>query len=192
MLEPMTTMGDARMKATFTPVAGSMQGDAVAHHLWATDRLLEFCERLTDEQLRQHAAGTYGSIIDTLRHVVGSDRWYLTFFSTSASPLPAIDESNGATLAQLRTETERNAAAWTEVLAGDPDPERDVAEMDPRWEFHVPLGFRLAQATHHGTDHRSQVCTALSTLGIEPPEIDVWAYGDAIGRTRFVELAASS
>jgi hypothetical protein len=36
------------------------------------------------------------------------------------------------------------------------------------------------------------VCTALSTLGIEPPEIDVWAYGDAIGRTRFVELAASS
>jgi uncharacterized damage-inducible protein DinB len=192
MLEPMTTMGDARMTSTFTPVSGSLQGDAVAHHLWATDRLLEFCGSLTEEQLQHHAPGTYGSIIDTLRHVVGSDRWYLTFFSTSASPLPAIDESNGATLEQLRTETERNAAAWTEVLAGDPDPDRDIAEMDPRWEFHVPLGFRLAQATHHGTDHRSQVCTALTTLGIEPPEIDVWAYGDTIGRTRFVELVASS
>ncbi len=44
--------------------------------------------------------------------------------------------------------------------------------------------FRLAQVIHHGTDHRSQVCTILSTLGIEPPEIDVWAYGEATGRTR--------
>jgi uncharacterized damage-inducible protein DinB len=29
---------------------------------------------------------------------------------------------------------------------------------------------------HHGTDHRSQVCTALTRLGVEPPEIDVWAW----------------
>jgi len=41
---------------------------------------------------------------------------------------------------------------------------------------------RLAQAIHHGTDHRSQTCTALTTLGIEPPEIDVWAFGREDGR----------
>lgn len=35
---------------------------------------------------------------------------------------------------------------------------------------------------HHGTDHRSQICTALTTLGIEPPEMDVWAFGAARGR----------
>ena len=40
------------------------------------------------------------------------------------------------------------------------------------------MGIRLAQAIHHGTDHRSQVCTALTTLGIEPPAIDVWDYAD--------------
>ena len=38
------------------------------------------------------------------------------------------------------------------------------------------MGIRLAQALHHGTDHRSQICTALTTLGVEPPEIDVWAF----------------
>ena len=36
----------------------------------------------------------------------------------------------------------------------------------------------------HGTDHRSQVCTALTSLGVEPPEIDLWDYGEATGRTR--------
>jgi uncharacterized damage-inducible protein DinB len=110
----------------------------------------------------------------------------------SQSPLPEIDEESDTSLEDLRAESVRNAAAWSEVLAASPNPEADVAEIDPKWEFHVPLGVRLAQATHHGTDHRSQVCTALTTLGIEPPEIDVWAYGDATGRTRAIELAPSS
>ena len=35
---------------------------------------------------------------------------------------------------------------------------------------------------HHGTDHRSQICTALTTLGVEPPLIDVWAFGLQTGR----------
>jgi uncharacterized damage-inducible protein DinB len=34
---------------------------------------------------------------------------------------------------------------------------------------------------HHGTDHRSQICTALTNLGIEPPDIDLWAFGEAEG-----------
>ena len=41
----------------------------------------------------------------------------------------------------------------------------------------APKGIRLAQVLHHGTDHRSQICTALTQLGIEPPLIDVWDYG---------------
>ncbi len=44
-----------------------------------------------------------------------------------------------------------------------------------------PAGIRLAQVLHHGTDHRSQICTALTTLGHEPPEIDVWEYGEVVG-----------
>ena len=39
-----------------------------------------------------------------------------------------------------------------------------------------------SQALHHGTDHRSQICTALTTLGMEPPLIDVWDFGAEVGR----------
>jgi uncharacterized damage-inducible protein DinB len=76
-----------------------------------------------------------------------------------------------------------NGPAWAEVLAADPDPEAIVTRhRDDGSESHAPAGIRLAQALHHGTDHRSQICTALTNLGIEPPAIDVWDYADKDGR----------
>jgi uncharacterized damage-inducible protein DinB len=66
----------------------------------------------------------------------------------------------------------------------------DIKEIDEGWEVHSPVGIRLAQVVHHGTDHRSQVCTALTGLGVTPPEIDVWAYARASGRERAVQLPA--
>jgi uncharacterized damage-inducible protein DinB len=44
------------------------------------------------------------------------------------------------------------------------------------------MGIRLAQALHHGTDHRSQICTALTSLGLEAPAIDVWDFAETQGR----------
>ncbi len=44
---------------------------------------------------------------------------------------------------------------------------------------------RAVRSAHDdGTDHRSQVCTALTSLGVEPPDIDVWAYARESGRER--------
>ena len=65
-----------------------------------------------------------------------------------------------------------------------------IRHRDDGSESHAPLGIRLAQALHHGTDHRSQVCTALTTLGVEPPAIDAWDYADQDGRLS--ETAPSS
>jgi hypothetical protein len=53
---------------------------------------------------------------------------------------------------------------------------REVDESDG-YERDAPFGIRLAQALHQWTDHRSQICTALTTLGLEPPAIDVWDFG---------------
>lgn len=164
----------------------SMLSDAMAHHVWATERLIDECASLTPAQLVTPCPGTYGSILGTLRHVVSSDGWYLSFFREQPAP---IDEEADVSLAELRSAIERNGAAWTEVLARQSDPEEDVPEQGDGWEFHAPAGFRLAQVIHHGTDHRSQVCTVLTSLGITPPEIDCWAYGEATNRTRAVRIS---
>ena len=89
--------------------------------------------------------------------------------------------------AELRDAMERQAAAWERLLERDLDPDAvTVARQEDGSEFHAPLGLRLAQVLHHGTDHRSQVCTVLTSLGIEPPGIDLWDYGDELGRTKDV------
>ena len=170
-------------------MTASLLGDAFAHHIWATERLIDECGALTPQQMTTPASGTYGSIIDTLRHLVASDRWYLSFFP-SGDRLAPMDENAQISLAGLRSAIASNGAAWTELLAGELDAHTDVVELDKGWEIHYPVGVSLAQVTHHGTDHRSQVCTALTGLGVTPPEIDVWAFARATGRERAERLPA--
>jgi uncharacterized damage-inducible protein DinB len=163
----------------------SLLYDAFAHHTWATLRILDTCEPLTSEQLATPVPGTYGSIMDTLRHLVGADTWYLTFFRDDVTEL---DEKASAGFDELRSATTTTGDAWLALLEAGVDADTDIVEHGNGWEDHGPAGFRLAQVVHHGTDHRSQICTVLTTLGIEPPEIDVWAWGQAVGRTRTVDL----
>jgi len=162
--------------------------DAFAHHEWATLRLIDTCLGLTPEQLETTVPGTYGSIIDTMRHTVGGDASYL--FVTTGGRTAMVDDER-MDLAELRAEMERHGAAWSELVGGDIDPDAVlVRHRDDGSEMSAPLGIRLAQALHHGTDHRSQICTALTSLGIEPPYIDVWDFGLEDGRV--VEVPPTS
>jgi len=169
-------------------MTGSLLKDAMAHHIWATERLIDACEGLTREQLVTSVPGTYGPIIATFAHMVSSDGWYLNFFRDWTN---LIGEDEGVTLAELRSAIAANGAAWMEVLDDELDPDTDMVEHGDGWNFHAPLGIRINQVIHHGTDHRSQICTALTSLGIEPPEIDLWAYAEATGRAKPEHLTAT-
>ena len=157
--------------------------DAFEHHAWATLRLIDACAVLPAGQLDTTVPGTYGSIIDTLRHLVGADSWYLYRCGGESAHRIEDDEEAGMDLAALRQAMTDQATGWRAVVAGEIDPDTDiVARRDDGAEMHAPLGIRLAQVLHHGTDHRSQVCTALTSLGVEPPLIDVWDFGAEVGR----------
>lgn len=154
--------------------------DAFGHHVWATQRLIETCTSLSREQLTSPVPGTYGSILDTARHIVGSDAWYL--FVLTEGRVPRIDEDT-MELEELRAVMDRHRAEWPLVLRDGPDPDTIVSVQRPDGtKSHAPAAIRLAQALHHGTDHRSQMCTGLTALGQEPPDIDVWAFGELDGR----------
>jgi uncharacterized damage-inducible protein DinB len=165
---------------TVHAMSRSLLEDAFAHHVWATLRLLDGCLPLSPQQLETAVPGTYGSILDTQRHLVGADSSYL--FVTSGERTPLIDEDHMG-LPELRTAMEGHGTAWSRLLAEDFDPDAVlVRRRDDGSETHAPMGIRLAQALHHGTDHRSQICTALTTFGVEPPAIDVWDFGVQDGR----------
>ena len=163
----------------------SLLADAFGHHTWATLRLIEACERLSDEQLATTVPGTFGSILDTMRHLVGADSWYL--HRLGGQRFTPIEEEDQAAMdmAAMRVAMQRQAAAWPDILAADPDPAEIIeVRRDDGSRFGAPKGIRLAQVVHHGTDHRSQICTALTVLGVEPPAIDLWDYGAAEGLTK--------
>ena len=166
----------------------SLLEDAFGHHVWATLRLFDVCLELSPEQLATAVPGTYGSILDTSRHLVGADASYL--FVTSGERTALIDEDH-MDLPELRATMEGHGDAWSQVLGEDLDPDGVlVRRRDDGSETHAPMGIRLAQAIHHGTDHRSQICTALTALGVEPPAIDVWDFG--VEDVRVVEIPPTS
>jgi len=166
----------------------SILADAFGHHVWATLRLIDACLELTPDQLETVVPGTYGSIIETMRHTVGGDASYL--FAVTGGRWPAIEEED-MDLGQLRAAMEADGPRWSAFIEQDLDPDTIVVRhRDDGSESHAPMGIRLAQALHHGTDHRSQICTALTVLGIEPPLIDVWDFADSEGRLLEVPVPA--
>ncbi|HEY4669530.1 MAG TPA: DinB family protein [Tepidiformaceae bacterium] len=158
----------------------SVMRDAFAHHTWATVRLIDACEGLEPELILRPIPGTYGSILTTLRHIVDSDSFEL--FVASGERVPFV-KTDAMDLGELRALMEANDDGWAEILESNPDPLAIVREVDPDdgYTRDAPLGLRLAAAIHHGNDHRSQVCVALTALGIEPPATDPMDYGLYIG-----------
>ncbi len=157
-------------------MSSSLLEAAFAHHVWATLRVIDACLDLSAEELETSVPGTRGPVLETLRHVVGGDAEDL--FILSGDRAYNVDAER-MLLSDARVVMERNGSGWAEFISRSLDPDAVVLEVDEtdgyqRW---APVGFRLAAALDHGTDHRSQICTALATLGVEPPRIDVYDFG---------------
>jgi uncharacterized damage-inducible protein DinB len=163
-------------------VARSLLADAFDHHVWATQRLIEACTELTPEQLEMVVPGTYGSIIETMRHLVGADAWYLVDITGDRSHGV---EAEAMDLRELLVVIGADGKVWSDLLGRDPDPDRNVHEVDETdgFERDAPVGVRLAQTLHHGDEHRTQISTAITTLGVEPPSLEVWDFALETGRS---------
>lgn len=158
-------------------MTSSIVRDAFDHHVWANDQILDACATLTADQLATIVPGTYGSILQTLRHLVGGDRGYLNLLTNGR--VTEIDE-DAMDVAALREAMADVEIGWRSVLDAEPDEDAEVIRTrDDGSKSFAPMSVRLVQGVHHGTDHRSQIATALTNLGIQPPDIDVWAWADA-------------
>lgn len=150
---------------------------------WANLRIIDACRGLTDEQLDVEVPGTYGSIRRTLQHIVSSEGSYAFRLGHEPSPRlmwddpwPGLDE-----LVEYVTATADGLAA----AATEPS-DRIVRVGGDDEEYDVEAGVILIQAFHHGTDHRSQISTILTTLGVEAPDHSSWDWGLDVGRMKAI------
>jgi uncharacterized damage-inducible protein DinB len=150
--------------------------DLFSHNLWANLSLLERCAPLTDEQLNATIPGTYGSIRDTLEHIVNAEQSYFSRISTGKRYVRPED-APPMTFEEMMESARRTGASLIEwALKIQPE---DTVQID--WDGtprQVPKAILLTQAINHATEHRAQIMAILTHIGIEPPELDGWTYFD--------------
>jgi uncharacterized damage-inducible protein DinB len=149
-----------------------------SHNLWANLSLLERCAHLTSEQLDATIVGTFGSIQNTLEHIVRAEQSYFSRISTGQPRRRSEDEARltiPEMMESVRT-TGSGLIEWASKVQAD-----DTVQID--WDGtprNVPKTVILTQVINHATEHRAQIMAILTQLGIQPPDLDSWTYFDEL------------
>ena len=152
------------------------------HHAWGNKQLLAACRALPHEQLTLPgtAAGTDRGILAILNHIIQSDRGYVS--RRGERPDWVENEEDTADLDELERRADENAEVWERFLS-QPIEATKLIILD-QGAFEAEQSVLVVQALHHGNAHREQICAVLTGLGIEPPDIQAWAYAQATGHAR--------
>ena len=153
------------------------------HKSWATLTLIEFCQSVPDEVLDATTPGTYGTIRDTLRHIVYTEEGYFARLTGKRLADPLAD--GPAPLEELAGRIKRLSPHWEELAQDAFVAVRKVTTSDG---WRIPGAVVMAQVIHHADDHRTHVLSVLSARGVEGPDLDVWSFADASGEAKHVQV----
>ncbi len=147
------------------------------HNNWANQEIIQACSGLNDEQLDAvPQSATKGSIRRTLIHLVGSQEHYLELLT-----MPVETRSDPhITLAEINTYA-KNSGAGLLALAQDPSGVFSQEKLHTADGYLVDAWVIMLQAINHATEHREQIKSMLSALGLVPPNIGGWDYGEVVG-----------
>lgn len=150
------------------------------YNFWARDQQLAACAALSEEQLARPLGSSFGSLRDTLAHLLGADWvWLQRFHGQSPRSFPWANEIQALEAIRGRWQSiEEDMRAYLAVLM----PEALATPLTYQnfkgetWTY--PLWQCLVHLVNHGTYHRGQVTMALRQLGSTPPGIDFLVYCD--------------
>lgn len=145
------------------------------HNNWANQRIIQACYALTDEQLdAEPQSVTKGTIRGTLVHLVSSQQSYLR---TLTVPREERLHPRTVPFAELEESTRISGEGLLALAKGEQKP------FEPRLKtrdgFYTEPWVVMLQVINHATEHREQIKSMLSALGVTPPDIDGWDYGFA-------------
>lgn len=145
---------------------------------WANRKLFQVVSQLTPEQFTQTVAGSYGSIRNTLVHVLSAE-WGWLDRCGGAERGPALKPEDYPTLESLVDTWSTVEAHVREFLSKqkDDDLARTVEFTNPRGKKRsMVLGALIQHAANHGVHHRGQVALLLRSIGYAPGNVDMLFY----------------
>ena len=145
---------------------------------WANKKLLQVISQLTPEQFAQPMAGSYGSIRNTLVHVLSAE-WGWLERCGGPERGQRLNPDNYPTVESL-------VEAWNKVEGyvrdflselKDEDLARDIEfTIGGPEKRSMQLGYLMQHAAIHGIHHRAQVALLLRMHGYSPGNIDMLVY----------------
>jgi len=144
--------------------------------------LIAACNDRSLDELTRPAPG-FGSILATLNHLVSADAGYVASLGGGRA-VWAGDDNETNDLRELAARAEENGVRWERFLREPIDGERLAFLDNGTYETHAAVV--VMQALHHMSAHGEQVCACLATMGVEPPDLQPWAYADETGRSRWL------
>jgi uncharacterized damage-inducible protein DinB len=152
----------------------SMVVDFLQYNRWANLQLIDVCAGLSSEQLDTRAAGVYGSIHDTLRHIIRAEASY--YKRLTGVPLqPSFQWEQNPSLPEMRSYAEQVSSALVDAARQVQSSDLIDLEWDEQ-KYRFKSVALLIQVVNHGVEHRTNITTILAQLGIESPQIDGWGY----------------
>ena len=145
------------------------------HNNWANQKTIEACYALTDEQLdvEPHSV-TKGTIRRTLVHMVSSQESYLR---TLTVPVEERLHPRTVPFAELEESARRSGEGLLALASGE--QKQFKARLKTRDGYYTALWVVMLQVINHATEHREQIKSMMSALGVTPPDVDGWDYGIA-------------
>jgi len=145
---------------------------------WANRKLFAVIAELTPEEFTRQVAGSYGSVRNTLVHVLSAEwGWLDRCGGRERGPrLNAEDYSTPAALIEKWSSVE---AYVREFLSGlrDADLSREVEfAFGAGPKYRMPVGQLLQHGANHAVHHRGQVALLLRMLGRTPGDFDLLYY----------------
>jgi uncharacterized damage-inducible protein DinB len=137
-------------------------------------QIIQACSALSDEQLdAEPQSATKGSIRLTLVHMVTSQRGYLSLLTLPVEARPHAPLA----FAELQ-EAARISGEGLLALARDESNKPLKTRLQTKDGYWVEPWVVMVQAINHATEHREQIKSMLSSLGVTPPDIDGWDYAE--------------
>ena len=147
------------------------------YNLWATRRLLDAVDALSDADYRRDAGLAFKSVHGTLNHLLVAEHllWFRRF-AEDVSPAMALDAEVETDRTRLREHLLKGALSWLPLMEVWP-AERLQGRLSYRRmdgePVTLPFAATLMHVFNHATHHRGQVSAALTALGRPAPELDM-------------------
>ena len=154
---------------------------------WANEGLINVCESLSPDQLDAAGRQAYGSIRETLVHLVMTEQVYIR--RLGGEPLSDVIAEGDTPGFDVLKRASRASGDLLAAMAASANEEWTVeGDTDYGMHFEGQAVVLLVQVLNHSTEHRTQIISMLSALGAGPAELDEqldgWSWGEATGALR--------